>query len=222
MTKLYRDKRWIEFRETIFDMDGHSCMKCKRSPPEVVLQVHHKHYEREKPPWDYPPNACETLCKGCHAREHGEIRPSEGWSLYAEDDLGGLYGECECCRTSLRHVFYIQHENWEPMAVGKNCCDSLTGTSEATEHRKLLERKNRFLASKRWRLAPFGLYLKQGKLLRIEIRTENAEYRIHINGVRGVKTYPSELAAKAFIFELIQNGEANKFASRHPQENGYA
>jgi len=197
-------------------MDGHSCVKCKRSPPEVVLQVHHKHYEREKPPWDYPPNACETLCKGCHAREHGEIRPSEGWSLYAEDDLGGLYGNCECCGASLRYVFYLQHENWEPMAVGTNCCDSLTGTSEATEHRNLLERKNRFLTSKRWRKAPFGLYLKQGKLLRIEIRNEDAEYRIHINGVRGVKIFPSETAAKDFIFELIQCGKANKFARHHP------
>lgn len=222
MTRLYRDKKWIEYRETIFNMDGHSCVKCKRSPPEVVLQVHHKYYERDKPPWDYPPSVCETLCKGCHAREHGEIRPNEGWSLYAEDDLGGLIGECECCGTSLRYAFYIQHENWEPMAVGTNCCDSLTGTSEATEHKKLFERKNRFFDSTRWKKSPLGLYLKQGEFLWIEIRNENSGYRIHINGVRGSKTYSSELVAKYFVFEFIQSGKANEFAKKHPKERGYS
>lgn len=210
--------RWLEFRESIFEMDGYSCVKCSRSSPEVVLQVHHKYYDHKKSPWDYPTSACETLCKGCHAREHGEIRPIDGWALYAQDDLGGLYGECECCHTSLRHVFYIQHEKWEPMAVGTDCCDNLTGTTEATEHRKLLDRKTRFLKSKRWKKTPLGLCLEQGKLLKIEINRESGEHRIHMNGVRGEKTFTSEMAAKTFVFELIQNGKANDFAMRHPRE----
>lgn len=216
MNRNYRDKKWIEFRESIFEMDDYSCVKCKRTPPEVVLQVHHKYYIREKPPWDYPSSSCETLCRGCHGREHGEIRPSEGWVLYDQDDLGGLHGECECCHTSLRHVFYIQHEKWEPMAVGTDCCDSLTGTTEATEHRKLLERKKRFLCSKRWKKSPSGLRFEQGKLLKIEICREDVEFRIHMNGVRGGKTFASEIIAKSFIFELIQSGKAKDFAKRHP------
>lgn len=222
MSRVYRDKRWSEFRESVLEMDGYACVKCKRTPPEVVLQVHHKRYEPGKPPWDYPPNLCETLCKGCHAREHGEILPNEGWVLYAQDDLGGLYGECECCGTSLRHVFYIQHEKWEPIAVGTDCCDNLTGTTEATEHRKMLDRRKRFVTSKRWKRTPLGLLLKQGRALVIEIRRENDLYRICMNGVRGGKTFPSETAAKAFSFELIENGEAQNFAKRHPRREEHA
>lgn len=219
MARVYRDKQWVEYRESVFEMDGYACVKCGRSPPEVVLQVHHKFYERGKLPWDYPPNACETLCKGCHAREHGEIRPNDGWMLYAQDDLGGLNGECECCGTSIRHVFYIQHEKWEPMAVGTVCCDSLTGTSDATEHRKLLERKKRFISSKRWKLSPLGRRIKQGRFLEIEIQHKDGEYRIHMNGIGGLKTFNSELAAKELAFELIECGKAQTFAVKHPKRN---
>ena len=73
---LYRDKRWIKYREEILQMDEYSCVKCGRTTPEVTLQVHHKKYEKGKPPWDYPAKDCETLCRGCHAREHGVIRPN--------------------------------------------------------------------------------------------------------------------------------------------------
>ena len=100
------------------------------------------------------------------------------------------------------------------MAVGTDCCDILTGTTEATEHRKLLERKNRFLSSKRWKKAPLGMFLKQGKSLQIEIRADGDKCRIHINGVQGVKTFSSEMEAKAFVFELIQSGKAIEFANR--------
>lgn len=222
MSRIYRDKRWIKFRESVLEMDGHTCVKCKRTPPDVVLQIHHKQYESGKPPWDYPPKVCETLCKGCHAREHGEIRPSEGWVLYTQDDLGGLYGECECCGTSLRHVFYIQHKKWEPMVVGTVCCDNLTGTTEATEYRKLLERRKRFVSSKRWQQAPLGVHLQQGRALEIEIRREGSAYRIHMNGVQGGKLFSSESDAKQFAFELVENGKAQQFAGRHPkkQKNG--
>lgn len=142
--------------------------------------------------------------------------------MYAQDDLGGLYGQCECCGTSLRHVFYVQHEKWEPMAVGTDCCDNLTGTTEATEHRKMLGRRKRFLSSKRWKHTPLGLLLEQGRALKIEIRRDNDSYRIYMNGVRGGKTFNSEAAAKAFSFELIENGEAQKFAMRHPRREDYA
>lgn len=222
MSRIYRDKRWIEFRESVWEMDGYACVKCKRTPPDVILQVHHKRYEPRKAPWDHPPNLCETLCKGCHAREHGEIRPNEGWTLYTQDDLGGLYGECECCGTSLRHVFYIQHDKWEPMAVGTVCCDNLTDTTEATEYRKMLDRRKRFVSSKRWKQAPFGLCLQQGRALEIEILREKNVYRIHMNGVRGSKSFNSESDAKVFAFEIIENGKAQEFAGRHPRKSGHA
>lgn len=222
MKRLYRDKKWIDFREEVFEMDSYACVKCGRANPEVVLQVHHKQYQHGRPPWEYPPALCETLCKGCHAREHGEIRPNEGWALYADDDLGGLYGECECCGTSLRYVFYIHHDKWEPLAVGTICCDSLTGTTEATEYRKRLERRKRFISSKRWKYSPIGLCIKQGRSLEIEIRTDGRGFRIYMNSIRGNKIFESENSAKAFVFDMIEKGKAHAFAKRHPLGESYA
>lgn len=218
MKRLYRDKQWFEFRQTVLEMDGFTCVKCKRSPPEVVLQVHHKQYFAGKAPWDYALENCETLCRGCHAREHGEIRPSDGWSLYAQDDLGGLDGSCECCGTALRHVFYIQHEKWEPLAVGTVCCDDLTGTTEATDHRKHLDRKKRFLSSSRWKKGRVGQWIEQGKALLIEIRPDGVAFRISMNGVKGLNSFDSLLAAKEHVFRLISSGEAKKFSKRHPRK----
>lgn len=114
-------------------------------------------------------------------------------------------------------MFYIQHEKWEPMSVGTDCCDNLTGTTEATEHRKMLDRRKRFLYSKRWKLTSLGLLLQQGRALKIEIRPDDNSFRIYMNGVRGGRTFNTEEAAKAFPFELIENGEAQKFAMRHPR-----
>ncbi len=220
MSRHYQDNRWIDFRESIFEMDGFSCVKCSRSSPSVVLQVHHKQYRKGKAPWDYPAEDCETLCKGCHAREHGEIRPNEGWSLYSQDDLGGLDGECECCGTSIRYVFHIDHEHWEPMAVGTVCCDNLTGTTEATAYRKLLDRKKRFLSSSRWYKSSLGECIKYGKALEIEIQEDSGEFKIYMNGISGKKRFSSCFSAKEFAFELIQNGTAKEFAKRHPLNKG--
>ena len=101
------------FENKFFEIDGFKCTKCGREKPEVVLQVHHKEYQSGNPPWGYSTGMCETLCKGCHAREHGEIRPNEGWDLNYQEDLGGLNGECECCGTSIRYVFFIHHKHWK-------------------------------------------------------------------------------------------------------------
>ena len=68
LNRNYRDKKWIEFRESIFEMGGYSCVKCKRTPPEVVLQVHHKYYVCESA-WlvDPPP---ESNIDPCHNSNH--------------------------------------------------------------------------------------------------------------------------------------------------------
>ena len=146
--KLYRNEKWFTFRKEIIELDGHACTDCGRTDKEVILQVHHKKYIKGRLPWEYAPTDCETLCKGCHAREHGEIMPNLGWDLVFQEDLGEISGTCELCGASLRHVFFIQHRSWEPMVVGTNCCDSLT-ENEATKFNKKLERKKRFVSSTR-------------------------------------------------------------------------
>lgn len=214
----YRHKNREAFREEIIEADGFSCAVCGRSRDEVVLQVHHKEYLRGKLPWDYPHNLCETLCSGCHAREHGIIRPGHGWDLSCEDDLGDLLGSCELCGTSIRYVFHINHKHWEPMVVGTVCCDALTGTTEASEHRKTLERQKRFIHSKRWQADPAGCcFLKQKKDLIIDILEDAEKYRIRMNGINGKKVFKTITAAKIFVFQSLETGAAQNFADRHTQ-----
>lgn len=214
MNKLYRNQRWFDFREQIFELDGYACVKCGRERSEVVLQVHHKEYHRGKAPWEYPVGLCETLCKGCHAREHGEVMPSDGWDLTFDEDLGDLSGECDCCGASLRYAFHIHHEHWEPIAVGTDCCDRLTGNDEASQFRKQLDskksRKKRFIHSPRWKLSRRGWVIQQGKL-RIEIDSKGEKYRIWMDSTRGKLLFDSVELAKGYAFDVIENGQAEKY-----------
>src|ERR1700709_1007284 len=97
---LYGHIEWLKFRAEIIKLDDGKCVRCGRARTEgVVLQVHHKSYAPGRRPWEYPHAECETLCKGCHAEEHGKIMPQSDWELVASDDLGGLNGNCELCET---------------------------------------------------------------------------------------------------------------------------
>lgn len=90
MANSYRNEEWLKFRKEVIELDGNRCAICGRSELEdIVLQVHHKNYVSGKLPWEYSYKDCETLCKGCHAREHGLICPNFGWEFVGEDDLGG-------------------------------------------------------------------------------------------------------------------------------------
>jgi hypothetical protein len=117
--KQYRKNDWAVFRKEIIELDGGVCKKCNRSESDgVILQVHHKEYIRGKLPWEYPYQMCETLCKGCHAEEHGRVPPKSGWEYCGSNDLGDLNGTCELCGTSIRYVFYVSHEKWPTLEVG--------------------------------------------------------------------------------------------------------
>ena len=109
-------------------MNVTKCLQCRRSEPEVVLQVHHEIYIIGKAPWDYPPSDCRTLCKGCHARSHNLIEPDRGWTLISIDDLGGLDGVCERqgCGTEIRYEHLTYHPAWGYKIVGSTCIEHLT------------------------------------------------------------------------------------------------
>lgn len=105
-------KQWTEFRRSVIELDGGKCTMCGRLEDEVTLQVHHKRYITGRKPWEYGTKDCVTLCKGCHATEHGIIMPQHGWEYGGEEDLGDLSGICEKCGTSIRYVFIVYHEKW--------------------------------------------------------------------------------------------------------------
>src|SRR3954471_7225795 len=109
----YSSKQWREFRAAIIRLDDGCCVQCGRTESDgVVLHVHHKAYRPGRLPWEYPLEACETLCAGCHAAHHGKIPPKVGWEFAGHDDLGEPSEACDLCGTEIRHVFLIYHANW--------------------------------------------------------------------------------------------------------------
>lgn len=208
----YANELWKEFRKKVIEIDEGKCIDCGRGIADgVVLQVHHKRYVKNRKPWEYSFDDCETLCRGCHAREHGEIRPNHGWNYNGEDDLGDLIGTCELCGTSIRYVHYVAHRHWEPMEVGTDCCDNLIGTEEASEARKKFSRLKRFLLPSRW-VAEGRLVrtINKGFLIEV-IRELSGDFSLKINGNEGSKRFSSIEQAKGHVFSAIDSGKLKNY-----------
>lgn len=217
-TSQYKNSLWIKFRESVIELDGFKCSECGRTRDEVTLQVHHLKYIIDRKPWEYATHECVTLCKSCHASEHGIIMPKFGWQHIGSEDLGDLIGTCDNCRSSLRYFFYIFHENWGTIGVGTHCCDILTDSKIASNlvesQRRYEERKKRFLISKRWKEL-YGVFkIKQG-LFDIEIRENDSIYYIKINQLESKKRYKSIEDAKSKVFDIIESGELINYLKKH-------
>jgi hypothetical protein len=208
---FYRNAQWKQYREAVILLDNGVCVRCGRGSVDgVVLQVHHKIYYPGRKPWEYPYDACETLCKGCHAAEHGEIPPRYGWDCVGWNDLEDLVGTCENCGTAIRYIFLIQHEKWGTLEVGEICCDNLTCTQAASSHmesiRRLNDRRKRFVSSIRWKVGDDGdLFIKQRRT-RLDIVRAGPDFQIRVNGIQGRLTFQSALDAKMKVFDLIESG----------------
>lgn len=208
-------KLWQEFRAEILERDGHLCTSCGRSASEgAVLQVHHKQYLTGIAPWDYPYGCVVTLCKGCHAAEHGKIPPLVGWQYVGEEDLGDLSGQCEYCGTDIRHAFYIQHPKWVALRVGTDCCDNLTDTKTASNHMesvtKFRARRARFIESTRWVLDGAVHRIKQ-KQVSFKIAETGAGFQISMNNLGGKQRFKTLEEAKGVIFDRLESGEVKAF-----------
>lgn len=216
---LYSHTEWVRFREEVIKLDGGRCVRCYRSREDgVVLQVHHTGYVHGRKPWEYGHTECETLCKGCHAAEHGIITPKSGWMLLGSDDLGDLCGNCEYCGTQLRYTYAVIHPAWGAMAVGTDCCDKLTGTAIASEHHekyiKMLERRKRFVSSKRWKRTIRGSYWIVQEGLRVGISPIGNKFRITLDEVEGLAEYDTLVDAQMKVFNFIETGEATAFFAK--------
>ena len=97
------------------------------------------------------------------------------------------------------------------MEVGINCCDRLTGSTIATDTRRLIEKRKRFVSSVRWRTDSTGTetIVLFGKV--IGIVTEDAVCRINANGRVGKIEFQSKIGAKLKIFDLMKSGELRDF-----------
>lgn len=160
----YRDKRWYEKRDRIISRDNHTCVRCGCRKSDDQLQVHHLHYFENRKPWEYEDFELITLCKGCHAQEHGHIRPNFGWKYEGMEDLEDLSGECELCHQPIRYEHLISHPDWGFMTVGAKCAENLTseyGLSEQEERaKKLAQRYRRYMVSPKWEHRKNGYFIK--------------------------------------------------------------
>jgi hypothetical protein len=215
----YRHVEWVKFRNDVIKLHGGRCARCSRSREDgAVLQVHHKGYAPGRMPWEYGHTECEALCKGCHAEEHGKIMPQSGWVWLATDDLGDILYNCELCGQDIRYVYAITHPNWGSMAVGTDCCDRLTGTTEASEYHdrytKTIDMRKRFVGSKRWNTLSNGdLHIRQ-KGIEVSIRASGEKFVILMDDALGKVEYDTILDAKIRTFDSIHSGEAAKFLAR--------
>lgn len=217
--RRYHRKDWLKFREEVIELDGGACVRCGSSRRQgAILQVHHKEYLSGKLPWEYPYELCETLCRGCHAGEHGIVQPFTGWECVGYDDLGEPSGECELCGTSIRHVFFVQHAKWPSLEVGEICCDHLTDTTLASNHmdsvRRFEARQQRFIRSTRWKSGDDGTFRIHQKGADLIVEPAGNEFRLCVNNVRGKKNFPSVTDAKLLAFELLENGKLDTFLKR--------
>lgn len=215
--KLYSKREWRAFAAEVIKLHREQCSHCLSSRKDgVILQVHHIHYIDGRKPWEYSYEECTVLCKGCHAKEHGIIMPTDGWAFIGKDDLGDLCGQCDNCDTKLRYTHLITHPNWGSMEVGIDCCDHLTKTTEASDlHRYYINRLNRrkiFVNSSRWIRFKDGANSINHKDIFLMIkRTEEGKFRISLNNVNGKKDYETFLDAQIKAFDFIEDGSASVY-----------
>lgn len=206
----------MQYRAEQIKLHGGKCARCLRKNPEVVLQVHHLKYIEGRKPWEYPYEECEVLCKGCHAQEHGIIKPSMDWEHIGEDDLGGLDGECDHCGTELRYTHLVFHRNWGAMIVGSQCCDKLTESTIGSEHHieylNNVARRKKFIDSPKWKVFDSGVRTIRRAGIRIAIKPNGSgKFRIRLNHVEGKVEHPTLLDAQISAYDFVESGDAKKY-----------
>jgi hypothetical protein len=191
--RAYYNDKWFDFSERVQRRDNYKCLKCGRKKGEVILQTHHKLYKRGLEVWEYPLSDCITLCKGCHAEQHGIIEPTDGWTLISIDDLEGLYGVCEKkgCGTEIRYEHLIYHPNFGYKTVGSTCVEFLTREDQllSQEVLKVFKKISDFIQNSEWNTG----YTKNNKKYYF---TTHAHHQIRIYGKDNFYSYQIAIKEK--------------------------
>lgn len=108
------------------------------------------------------------------------------------------------------------------MAVGTDCCDKLTRTTEASdyheEYSRTVDARKRFVASKRWKVQADGSHQIKHKNIRVEIREYNGSFGILMNDIPGKKRFSTLFEAKIAVFDAIHSGAAQAFLGKRRDE----
>lgn len=236
----YRDRQWYDKRLKIIERDNHTCVRCKRQLTDEQLQVHHLHYIEGRKPWEYEDFELITLCKSCHAQEHGKIMPTFGWHYEGMEDLEELSGECEYCHKEIRYAHIISHPNWGIMTVGSQCAEKLTSeyglSLQEKQAKNLAKRYKTYLNSPKWKHRKNGYFYDDLDGYRIKVwdhydycnlEIEFPLWNIHTLKMRNEKLtskrrYKSIDDAKSQAFKVITNGSLIKYCIAHyPDDTPY-
>lgn len=220
---FYKQTRWKRFSQTIIEENDCCCSRCGRKETEgVTLQVHHKYYEQNKKPWEYPFSACEVLCKACHAKEHGHIMPTDGWEYIDYEDMDEPCVECEYPNCTyeglLRYVHTVYHPKWGFLNVGCNHADKLTATNQASEKEKEEKRKQKdfekFLKEDKW-IHSDNRYIREYSEFFIIIKHVAYHYVLTIYNVQLGDPYASLPEAQSAAFEICYNYSLETFCEQY-------
>lgn len=191
--KSYYNEKWYQYSEIVQRRDGYKCLKCWRKKGEIILQTHHKLYKRGLEVWEYPLSDCISLCKGCHAREHGIAEPSDGWTLISIDDLEGLDGICERkgCGNEIRYEHLIYHPKFGYKTVGSTCVEYLTNEDQylSMEVVKIFKKISDFVKNSLWEV---GISKKDTKYY----FTSHLNHQIRIYGKENFYKYQIAIKEK--------------------------
>ena len=213
---LYKQTRWKRFSQTIIEENDHCCSRCGRKETEgATLQVHHKYYEQNKKPWEYPISACEVLCKACHAKEHGRIMPTDGWEYIDLEDMGEPCVECEYPNCTyeglLRYVHTVYHPKWGFLNVGCNHADKLTATNQASEKENDFKK---FLKEDKW-IRSENQYIREYYEYFIIIKHVADQYALNVYNVQIGNPYASLSEAQSAAFEICNNYLSETFCKQY-------
>lgn len=184
--RLYRTPNWAKRRQYINRIDNGQCYMCGRKSPDVILQVHHLKYIPGRKPWEYDDDELVTICKGCHAIEHGKIIPTSGWTYDGCEDLGDLSGVCEYCGHEIRFEHYIHHEQYKKnLIVGCDCADKLTESNQASindkKQKQFNTQCNRFIKSNKWKQQKDTFVYDSLDNYKIKIFSQNGFFYVKIS-----------------------------------------
>lgn len=204
----YRKNEWKEFRLKILETDNYTCCRCNEYYGETpsFLNVHHNTYYRHRKPWDYPIDTLTTLCRKCHAQEHGIIIPDSDWEFVSCYDEGELSAECEYCGNKMRYVHILYHPNWGYIQVGCKCADKLTESNDGSEYEKYLKRMIKFINSNKWiKEDENTIIYKNYCSCYIKIQKQDNQYSVEINGYQLQKYYSNINDAKEAAYSSISS-----------------
>lgn len=188
-----------------------------------MLQVHHTYYKPElyQRPWDYPLNAFEVLCQGCHAKEHGHIMPTDGWEYIDCEDMEEPSVECEYPNCTyeglLRYVHTVYHPKWGYLNVGCGHADKLTGTNQASEVEKKEKQRqtmlDSFVKESKWQKTG-NIYSRDFVNFPIVITQKNNTFHLTIY-INLPEQYQTLYEAQKAAFNICYNQSPQQFFQQH-------